>query len=422
MPDFENVNNFRFSNDELCEIFEALGLDARSSICTAIVAVYASQGARVNTSLLYGCLKVLIEHSGRMAIGQTADTVPKPVVDIVPPSQQGLQAPLPTSAQNSRRRQHSKSARHQELNVRYFKHFNNYLDLLAKHIVEMNRKMGRLKMCPQPSANAGENSAKLETLNRTLGKITDTLSNLSKSNRQGRKLTAIIKCVTGLTAEIEKCSQNFEQLSIVLQHEHRGAATTVEPPNTYDEWLRQFNASPHGKEFVADMERTHRKKVDAVRQQLGKDFEEKIEINRRFIRLHYKEKMLEKCRSSFGDALQLSRSQRDNFNEMIDNKLRLVKDLKSDCAQRQTTAAATVTVVDRATIVEPKTTKEFGCGDGFIGWSVTKLSVHKAASVQIAAILPDDPMGNKENTERQQQTRKVTDEPPYSDYAVQYAR
>lgn len=421
MPDFENVNNFRFSNDELCEIFEALGLDARSSICTDVVAIYASQGARVNTSLLYGIVKVLIEHSDRIAIG--GGQLKAPIVGALPEKQK---MPAETTSKSQQRRKQSKGIRHQELNVHYFKHFNNYLDLLAKHIVEMNRKMTTLKSCQHPSSS-GANSAKLETLNRTLNKITDTLSTLAKSNRQGRKLSTIIKCVTGLTAEIQKCTANFEHLSGALQRERRrtvAAATTttttkiLADPQTYAEWLRQFNASPYGKQFVDDTERMHRRQIDAIRQQLGKDFEEKIEINRRFIRLHYKEKMLEKCRSSFGDSLQLSRSQRDNFNEMIENKLRLVKDLKTDCAQRQTGAA----VVDRATIIEEtKTTKEFGCGDGFVGgWSMAKLSVHKAASVCIAATLPDDPMANKENT-REQRTPKVTDE-PYADYVVQYAR
>lgn len=430
MPDFENVNNFRFSIDELTEIFEALGLVPSSTICKDISAMYSAQGSRVNTSLLYGIFKVFTAQIEKLQIIQQPQ-VAEPIKNI--PHNAGTAANLhPTdSKQPKTRRLSSKTTRHQELNVRYFKHLSSYLDLLAKHIIEMNRKMENLKFAnqQQKNGNSMKNCEKIDNLNRTLDKITENLTNLSKTNRQGKKLSAIIKCIRNLTTEIEKCSESFQQLSTLLHDDkHRNATSGdcgvksnaksfahTNEPNSYAVWLNEFNASPFSKIYLADIERKHCAKIDEIRTQMTKDFDEKIEINRRFVRLHYKEKMLEKCKTSFGETLQMNRVQRENFNEMIDNKLKMVKDLKVDCVQRQNAATSTKEVVAK------KITKDIGCGGDEVlikRTNASNLSLHKAASINIAAIHVPDPVDNKENEGH----KTVNESPPYPDYVVQYAR
>lgn len=217
-----------------------------------------------------------------------------------------------------------KKAKTDELHSKYYKHFYKYLELLSQHVLEISENTKKLKE-PTKSEQPSKSSLRTCQLNKRLDKITDSLNNLAKSNRKGRKVAEIIKSITRLTNEIEQCSSNVAKYSTAITQSSKDVAKSDKPAATYTEWLNEMTETAFGQRFIKNLEVAQEKAVASEVQRIKEHFNEKFHTTRKLIKFHYKQKTFEKFRSTMLSS-PVIQSRRDDFNELIDEKLRLLKE------------------------------------------------------------------------------------------------
>lgn len=296
--------------------FQALALDHSDIHKSEIVHTYqtphTSDGTQVDTSLLFCIIKTLSQ-----------------AVSVNEKHQNDVKLP-PQTQEDDNDCQHCKSNRkkmtkNDELHSKYYKHFYKYLELLSQHVVEISENTKKLKEPTKSDDQHSKSSLKTCQLNKRLDKITDSLKNLSKSNRKGRKIAEIIKSITRLTNEIEQCSSNVAKYSNAISQSSKDAAKNDKSPTTYTEWLNQITESAYGQRFIRSLEIAQEKAVATEVQRIKENFNEKFQTTRKLIKFHYKQKTFEKFRSTMLSS-PVIQSRRDDFNELIDEKLRLLKE------------------------------------------------------------------------------------------------
>lgn len=270
-------------------------------------------GILLNTSLLFCIIKTL-------SIAATLKAEEKPQNDVKESQQLQDGDDKCTNCKNN-----CVKPKKDELHSKYYKHFYKYLDLLSQHVVEISENTKKLKESTKPDDQHSMSPLKSCHLNKRLDKITESLKNLSKSNRKGRKISEIIRSVTRLTNEIERCSSNVAKYSKALNQPTEGAAKTVKSASNYTEWLSQMTGSAFGQRFIRNLESAQEKAVANEVQKMKESFNEKFHTTRKLIKLHYKQKTFEKFRSTMLNS-PVIQSRRDDFNQLIDEKLRLLRE------------------------------------------------------------------------------------------------
>ncbi|KAJ6638173.1 hypothetical protein Bhyg_10906 [Pseudolycoriella hygida] len=314
LPDFEKINKFRFDSTELEEIMKALSLDRsdiyKSEICQSYKTPHKDEGACIDKSLLFCIIKTLSQAVSTDRIHET-DAVPQR-----PPNEEQNCENCKTNCSR---------IKNDELHSKYYKHFYKYLELLSQHVVEISENTKKINEPTQPNDQASKNSLRTCELNKRLDKITESLKNLSKSNRKGRKITEIIKSITRLTNEVERCSSNVVKYSNALHQSAKDTATNSKSPSNYAEWLGQMTESSFGQRFIKNLEAAQEQAIAIEVQRIKNDFNEKLRTTRKLIKFHYKQKTFEKFRATVLSSTAMQ-SHRDEFNELIDEKLRLLKE------------------------------------------------------------------------------------------------
>ncbi len=282
-------------------------------------------GTLVDTSLLFCIIKTLSEAVSVNAVNGN---------DAKPPQQ---------SQENDNSCPHCKNYRkkpmNDELHSKYYKHFYKYLELLSQHVVEISENTKKIK---EPTNPDDQSSLKTCQLNKRLDKITESLTNLSKSNRKARKVTEIIKSITRLTNEIERCSSNVTKYSNAVNKSSKDATKNGQLPTNYTDWLNQMTVSPFGQRFIKNLENAQQKAINNEVQRIKENFNEKFQTTRKLIKFHYKQKTFEKFRSTMLRS-PVMQSRQDDFNELIDEKLRLLKEKENYWKQSLLRASAPMT-------------------------------------------------------------------------------
>lgn len=288
-------------------------------------------GTLVDTSLLFCIMKTL---SQAVAVNGTQKNDA--------PLAQPLQDDDNNDCQQCKNNR-KKTKKNDELHSKYYKHFYKYLELLSQHVVEISENTKKLNAEPTKSDDQhSKNSLKTCELNKRLDKITESLTHLSKSNRKARKVTEIIKSITRLTNEVERCSTNVVKYSDAINESSKNAAKQSESTKNYAEWLNQMTASPFGQRFIQNLESAQEKAVANEVQRIKANYNEKFQTTRKLIKFHYKQKTFEKFRSTMLRS-PVMQSRRDDFNELIDEKLRLLKEKENYWKQNLVRASTTVT-------------------------------------------------------------------------------
>lgn len=275
-------------------------------------------GVPVDTSLLFCILKAL---SRTVSI----NSQPQNVANSVPQSQDELS--ICQHCKNS-----PKKPKKDELHSKYYKHFYKYLELLSQHVVEISKNTKKFKEPARTDDHQSKSSPKITELNKRLDKITESLTNLSKSNRKARKVTEMVKSITRLTNEVERCSRNVAKYSINQQSSQVAAGSAKSQTANYTEWLNQMTESAFGQRFVKNLEIAQEKAIANEVQRIKNYFNEKYETTRKLIKFHYKQKTFEKFRETMLRS-PIMQSRRDDFNELIDEKLRLLKEKENHWKQ-----------------------------------------------------------------------------------------
>lgn len=356
LPDFEKVQKFRFDLAELQEImkvtpvvyilwegrvcltkikyFQALSLDHSDILKSKIVQTYnvpnEHDGTLVDRSLLFCIIKTLSE---------AVPVIEKPSSDVKLPQQR-----QDDDKDSHHCKRNKKKAQNDELHSKYYKHFYKYLELLSQHVVEISENTKKLNETTKIVDQQSKSSINTCQLNKRLDKITESLKNLSKSNRKARKVSEFIKSITHLTKEIEQCSSNVVKYSNAINQSSKDAAKNVQP-SSYTEWLNQMTESAFGQRFIRNLEIAQEKAVATEVQRIKENYNEKFHTSRKLLKFHYKQKTFEKFRSTMLSS-PVMQSRRDDFNELIDEKLRLLKEKENYWKQNLVRTATKITSND----------------------------------------------------------------------------
>lgn len=312
LPDFEAQRKFRFNTTELGQIFEAINITPE--IKDIVTGLYVTPcDDQVNTSLLYSLLRIILPSAEIGHSKGTQTSVSEPTLKCVSKKDKDL---------------------------KYFRKFSEYLDQLSHHLLQMTKSMKSLQINKSPKIeNIVHNSSdKLNRLNKNLENITQKLMDLSVSKTNEREIHEMVLNVTGLTGEMQRCAQSFEKLleltvqtAAIPTTQPTGTAKAsklnIQPDQTYTEWLMQMKTSKFGRKFISSLETYQRKTMQEESDRLRKTFEDQLAQHRLLFKLHYKQKLLEKCKCMVNAANGTERVQElINFNDIIDAKLRALKE------------------------------------------------------------------------------------------------
>lgn len=327
LPDFESSPRtiFRFTETELTAIFEAIKCvpTHKESDIRRFYMDKDEIASATNTSLLYCIFRGLVDmrHEGNATAPTIlADINRRDPNDATVRRPSGLNA---TASDDNRDKRQSNTPQcskcykinpdNLQINARYFKYLNRYLDILSDRVNEMSESLARIHTTNRPlttAANrASSNSQHLEHgIKVNINKMQEHLADLSKSKKKQKKLQDVINSVEKLSSNLEKCSDNLHNLLLVTN-----AATTngtkmqqfaekssdtistnpqkaISAPTEYSIWLREMKMSENGKKFIARMETSLQKTLDREKEYLNKLFDEKMENYRILVKLHYKQK------------------------------------------------------------------------------------------------------------------------------------
>lgn len=324
LPDFESAAQsvFRFSDPELNAIFEAIkcSKSQHESIVRKLYVDKDEMAMATNTSLLYCIFRGLIDARSN---GKATSTTNLSRDTHLSASHQSPAAAASAPGLNAAATADNRQA-HQsppcstcnkndpdklQINTRYFKYLNRYLDILSDRVHEMSESLARIGQrtasAAQPTTTS--NSQQLEqSIKSSINKMQEHLADMSKSKKKHKKLQDIINSVEKLSTNLEKCSDNMHNLYVATKtaasngQSHRIIKPTDDTisPNPlpsadaqdYSIWLHDMKTSVNGKRFIARMETSLQKTLDREKDHLQKLFDEKMENYRVLIKLHYKQK------------------------------------------------------------------------------------------------------------------------------------
>lgn len=317
LPNFETTpprQLFRFSNTELTDIFEAIGISNRNE--QIVREFYLSLGDRqdvVNKSLLYCILKTFItqinrksgksEKVNKKVDGKTAK--PKPstsnaVVQSTSSHRSTESVPPSASDKNSDGRAQSRiSGANLQISSRYFKYLNRYLEILSMRINDMSKSLAEKHSGNKYRRISVDSSLQEESLRKDLRKIIENINKLTKSQRKSKRFQDVLNSIERLSASVEKCSGKLGDLLTIVNVQSKVNEVVEKKTNDkndrfsdmdYGSWLKELKTSEHGKRFIDRLEESLQKTMEKERQNLDKLYEEKTNNYRMLIRLHYKQK------------------------------------------------------------------------------------------------------------------------------------
>lgn len=311
LPNFEETPRrqlFRFTDTELDDIFEAVGLAKQNEDNVRefyLNCVASGQSDGLNKSLLYCIFKLMISQADAGGLNQSKNksTNTKQNLSSTPIASSSSQSSLILNSSKIRQKCSgclSSRAKNEKFEVssRYFKYLNRYLDILSERVREMSKSLADKQM---EKKSKTDSSAQESSLKKDLHQIIEQLNQLTKSKQKNKRFQDILNSIERLSASLEKCSGNMENLLTA----NTSKPSPIEPVATkiventkqdrlsemdYVTWLNELKISEHGRRFIDRLEVSLQKTMEKERENLEKLYEEKMTNYRMMIKLHYRQK------------------------------------------------------------------------------------------------------------------------------------
>lgn len=343
LPNFELTPTkqlFRFSETELNDIFEATGITKRNE--ETIRKFYSNNflddgTSAFNKSLLYCIFKTVFDNSTqhKNSIDNELKTVKPKLKDVSESMAKATAAE--TSAKCTRCSSSQNEFKRFQISSRYFKYLNRYLDILSERVCEMSKSLAQIHENPlkKIKSKSEVNSTGIENnLKKSLNKIIESLSQLTKSKRKSKKFQDVLNSFERLSVSLEKCGGSLESLIVLtstsLQQQHRNVTPVAQMISAcekndqeidYSTWLRDLRTSNNGKKFVERLELSLQKTIDKERENLEKACEEKIRNYKMLMKLHYKQKFGDNTSQPERAVVRQEPNVVDETQKLISNEL-----------------------------------------------------------------------------------------------------
>lgn len=315
LPNFELTPSkqlFHFSDTELTDIFEAIGIRRGSE--QTIRKFYMdcgknTQSDSVNRSLLYCIFKIIIKQSdcddskqNKAFANESKKAVKSNEKNVNTSNVSSASQQSSSSNQKSCEKKLSSRSKHEQnkISLRYFKYVNRYLDILSDRVHDMCKDLAekRSNAKRQPS----DSSIQESSLKKDLRKMIENINQLTKSKRKSKRFQDVLNSIERLSLSVEKCSGNLEDMLMALNTQTKNMISSdqhskmPEKKNDcfngmdYATWLKALKTSSNGKKFIDKLEISLQKTMQKEREDLEKLYEEKTKNYRMLIKLHYKQK------------------------------------------------------------------------------------------------------------------------------------
>lgn len=307
---------FRFSETELRDIFEAIGIKRSKQTVRKLYADCQSdsQNGATSKSLLYCLFKVAIREFSS-AKNAKATEIAKNEADSSVTSEN-----ISSSTKSNKPCSSSQNKQHREyrMSSKCFKYVNRYLDILSERIHEISKNVVNKRT--DAKRRSSDSSVEESSLKKDLRKMIDNFNRLTKSKGDSQRFKDVLNSIERLSTNIDKCSENMEHLLHALNNQATAITSgsnainddSEKKPNRleqmdYGTWLKELKTSANGKKFIDRLELSLQKTMQKERENLDKLYEEKTANYRMLIRLHYKQRY-EKNRKNKGENVDQTES------------------------------------------------------------------------------------------------------------------
>ncbi|XP_075156087.1 uncoordinated [Haematobia irritans] len=303
LPDFESMRHYRFSEQEINEIWEAVtGAAAnKHSLDPIILDEYEGDS---NNSLLLLILKCLVNMKPQEMLRKSVEIQTEGNPSCKEKCSASVQANIPPPPSPT------KSSGKSNDNL---KHLNKYLLVLSQKVNEMTHEFELLvkqRNLQKPKSKKTPRSREFHSLNRSLDRINENVKQLTKSKRKGKRLTNIMESIDSLTKQFGKCAASFGEVTRELtkketkQHSARleqslpkdnlkeTQTETGLTDKSYSDWIYEMRSTENGKKFLERIESSLTKAVAKHKEQWQSEQEAKIKHMKSLLKLRYKQKML----------------------------------------------------------------------------------------------------------------------------------
>ncbi|XP_053948448.1 uncharacterized protein LOC128856992 [Anastrepha ludens] len=350
LPDFENAQHFRFTNDEIKEILEAI-FDKTSNEAAFKNSIIGKYESNKNVSLLMLIMRYLLrqkEDCARKLASFKSEAVTKG-------TQTAQMSTTPYEAEQILPPQHSPEARKSktEMPNSHLKYLNKYLMILSTKVKEMSEQFEEMRKQPYalPSTRLSKSvrTRRYDKLNRSLERITSQLKQMTHTKRKSKQVVAVVSAVDALAAQFSKCVESFRSVSreLIASNEKQQKLPNAEPhkpqhtqaavqvdlscgriqggkenrpaeEKTYTDWVHEMRHTKNGQKFLDRIEVSLKKALNRQRELLRNESEEKLQHQKQLLKIQYKEKLMEHF--SHLPAYDYSREAR-KLNESIGQQL-----------------------------------------------------------------------------------------------------
>lgn len=242
LPNFEATPSrqlFRFSEAELNDIFEAIGISMQNEQIVRDFYINLGSGGQevLNKSLLFCIVKTLItqvdsgrggksekhhhqhqerktarEKKTKTSYENKSKTPSKSsAATITSSSPQSLNTSAQTNTKNSSRQ--SYRPKYERFNSsRYFKYLNRYLKILSDRVNDMSRTLTEKHSGKKSYRSAVDSSTQEESIRKDLRQIVANINKLTKSQHKSRRFQDVLNSIERLSVNVEKCSGKLGDL------------------------------------------------------------------------------------------------------------------------------------------------------------------------------------------------------------------
>ncbi|XP_037811442.1 uveal autoantigen with coiled-coil domains and ankyrin repeats [Lucilia sericata] len=339
LPDFESMRRFRFNNEEIVEIWQAV-TGSKASKRDLNKHIIQNYETNQNMSLLLLIIKYLLKREAEDHVKRNAEVQ----TDKQEKENKSISAQVSD--------QEKKSAKDENL-----QHINQYLLTLSQKVVEMTREFEQFSKQRHESRSRTLKSARSReyyTLNKSLERITENMKAMAQAKRKNKRLSNIVESIDNLTQQFGKCAQNFDNVTKVLSSREEEKPIEEKPKRnkvkfkekqtetelqekTYGEWIHEMRNTENGQRFLNRVEISLRKALTKHREQMQSETDIKMKHLKSLMRLHYQQKLSKHLLQDPKINLEETRRCNDNIEKKLQQfekkQMELLEKLKESSSE-----------------------------------------------------------------------------------------
>lgn len=255
LPNFDKIKNFRFTETEIYEIFEAISpsLDIPKEFQKLIINEYLeNKKSKLGNSLLYFIFKKIFDEIKIKKMNDKEIQVEQE--EKIIKNKNSYKDKNNNSKSNSDSLSNFSKKDKQHSN-NYMRYLNKYLLILSRKVKEMSQNVRDIEKCninPQNRLRKKSYDKKFELLNKSLENISKNLKYFSLTKRKNRKISEILNALDKMTKQFEKCTQNIEIMSqrIISRNFISDNKSEDNKEKTFYEWIDEMKTTKNGKKFL----------------------------------------------------------------------------------------------------------------------------------------------------------------------------